>query len=105
MKRLIAVAAAVLLSMFGLAVSAEAHPNGMCHKAGKSGVYVYLPPGEAANQHHRHLKSGTHPDDYPATAADAAHYASHGATGRHQGRKCISTPPGDRPPNRYDDHA
>lgn len=76
----------------------------MCHAAGQSGVYVYFPPGTAADQHTRLLKNGIHPDDYAATAADAAHYASSGSTGTHQGKKCVSTPPGERPDNRYDDH-
>jgi hypothetical protein len=80
--RSVAVAAPVVASVVLLAPAASAHPFGMCHVAGSSGVVVYFPPGAAANAHHRHMLSGVHPEDYLASAADAADFA---ATGN---RKC-----------------
>ncbi len=87
---------------------------GICHYAGKSGNYIYFPVPEqetAAYQHYRHLLSGTHENDYLATAEDRAHYDLH-KNGRARPadstgttRKCVSTPPGGRPANKYDSHA
>jgi hypothetical protein len=114
MKRTFAISVASILSVAGLifaglTIPADAHPKGMCHFAGgasgKSGVYVYFPPGPAADAHHRHMgKRGAHRWDYPAKAVDAAHFESHGSTGKHKGRKCISTPPDGFPANRNNDH-
>jgi hypothetical protein len=78
-----ALAGAALIAPLALFTpTASAHPSGMCHVAGNSGVVVYFPPGAAANAHHRHMASGVHPDDYPASAADARDFADTG------NRKC-----------------
>ena len=112
MKRIILVAAAVGLGMVGLAAPVEAHPFGICHWAGQSGQYIYFPvpeQQEAANQHHRHMRSGVHEFDYVATAEDRAHYDAHKAGEAHQGRPgarmCVSTPPTGHPTNIHDVHA
>ena len=62
--------------------TASAHPFGMCHPAGKSGVVVYFPPGAAANAHERLRGRGEHENDYSASAGDARDYRETG------NRKC-----------------
>ncbi len=64
---------------------ASAHPFGMCHVAGKSGVVVYLPPGAAANAHERLKQRGVHADDYSASPADADDFRKTG------NRKCAAS--------------
>ena len=79
------IAVPVAASVGLVAPAASAHPFGMCHEAGNSGVVVYLPPGAAADAHHRLLVRGVHAHDYPASRADAADFA---ATGN---RKCAAS--------------
>ncbi len=64
---------------------ASAHPFGMCHVAGKSGVVVYLPPGAAANAHERLRQRDVHADDYSASRADADDFRKTG------NRKCAAS--------------
>ena len=73
---------AVTVSLAVVAPVAQAHPNGMCYVAGKSGVVVYSPPGAAADAHHRLLMRGVPPEDYPASAADRSDFLTTG------NRKC-----------------
>ena len=89
MRRLpikIALFGATLVAPFVLITpTASAHPFGMCHPAGKSGVVVYFPPGAAANAHHRLLIRGVHADDYEASAADSRDFRETG------NRKCAAS--------------
>ena len=75
----------VAASQILLAPGASAHPFGMCHVAGQSGVVVYFPPGQAANSHERLMQRGIHPNDYAASQADAQDFQ---ATGN---RKCAES--------------
>ena len=79
------VGSALTVSMALFVPAASAHPSGMCHVAGTSGVVVYFPPGAAADAHHRLLNRGIHPHDYPASAADRQDFL---ATGN---RKCAES--------------
>ena len=83
--RIALAATAVAATQVLLAPAAQAHPFGMCHVAGKSGVVVYFPPGQAANSHERLMMRGIHPHDYAASQADANDFR---ATGN---RKCAES--------------
>lgn len=79
------IGATAVVPLMLITPTASAHPFGMCHPAGSSGVVVYFPPGAAADAHHRLLIRGVHPDDYKASAADARDFRETG------NRKCAAS--------------